>query len=546
MNTMRFSVPRLLAVLATLLAASVANAQRVEPTEIVVRWNTSISLAAKSADAVNALQEAERRHGVKATAQQRLATGSELISLSRRLSDTERDDFLATLRRSASVKHAMENELLSEAFTPNDSRFDEQWHYGQAAGGIRAPSVWDTFSGAGVVVAVVDSGTTNHRDLEPNVIGGYDMVSNLHRANDGDNTRDSDFHDPGNYSEVGDACGERRSSWHGTHLAGTIAAVTNNQLGVAGIAFSARLVSVRVTGRCGAGAFADVVDGIAWAAGIPVPGVPNNPNPARVINISLGFANPCPADMQDVIDAAVSRGAVIVVAAGNDGVDVSTVYPANCRGVIAVAAVNRAGGRASSSNFGAKIALAAPGGEGAAADKILSTSNGGFTRPLVDTYSFESGTSMAAPHVAAVAALIIGKTPSLTPAQVEERLRSSTRSFPQPCAQCGWGIVDAGLAVKDLNLAPPAPTGFTVTTPTSGGEYSIAWRPSNTATRYWTQRKLGSGSWRDELRTTSPLRVFPSSARGLYQHRFKACSDTTGCRNWTIGPTVEVCGGVCQ
>lgn len=536
-------------VLAAVLAVSIANAQSPESTEIIVRWTPSISLGAKSTAAVQALQEAASRHGVTASAKQRLATGSELIQLSRPLTDAERDDFIAVLRRSGSVKHAAANVRFRVAFTPNDTLYSEQWQYFEAAAGIRAPGAWDVASGAGVVVAVVDTGTTHHLDLQPNVVGGYDMISDAYYANDGTG-RDSDYHDPGDWSAGSDSCGQSFSTWHGTRVSGTIGAVTHNGVGVSGVAFGARLLSVRVMGRCG-GTLADITDGIAWAVGMAVPDVRDNPLPARVVNLSITIDSLCPEEMQDVIDEAQRRGVVIVAAAGNDSDNVSFIAPANCRGAIAVAAVNRSGGRAGYSNFGAKVALAAPGGDdfGNSSDftkRILSTSSNGTLGPLADTYVSYQGTSMAAPHVTAVAALIIGKNLSFTPAQVETRLRDTARWFPQSCNLCGWGIVNAELAVKaNPALAPALPSGFTVSPPSSSGSYSIAWRASAGATEYWTQRKR-AGVWQDEARVTSALKGYTNSPPDLYEHRFKACSDSTGCSGWATGPNVTICRGECQ
>jgi serine protease len=282
-------------------------------------------------------------------------------------------------------------------------------------------------------------------------------------SNDG-NGRDTDASDPGDWITAGQ-CGTgspaQNSSWHGTHVAGTIAALTNNGSGVAGVAYGARIVPARVLGKCG-GYTSDIADAIVWASGGTVSGVPANANMAQVINMSLGGTGACDATTQNAINGARSRGTVVVVAAGNEAVNASNSSPANCSGVITVAATNRSGGRASYSNYGTIVDVAAPGGDGGTGNGILSTLNSGTTTPASDSYASYMGTSMATPHVAGVVALMLAKNPSLTPDDVEARLRSSARAFPASCSGCGAGIVDASAAVD-------AATG-TVTPPTTQNE----------------------------------------------------------------------------
>jgi serine protease len=187
-----------------------------------------------------------------------------------------------------------------------------------------------------------------------------------------------------------------------------------------------------------------------WASGGSVSGVPVNANVARVINLSLGGPGSCGATTQNAINSARSRGTVVVVAAGNENQNASNSSPANCSGVITVASVNRSGGRAYYSNYGAVVDLAAPGGDirTSGSNGVLSTLNSGSTTPGSDTYEFYQGTSMAAPHVAGVVALMLSRNAALSPDDVESRLKGSTRSFPAKCNQCGTGIVDALAAVN--------------------------------------------------------------------------------------------------
>jgi serine protease len=175
--------------------------------------------------------------------------------------------------------------------------------------------------------------------------------------------------------------------------------------------------------------------------------------------MSLGGSGACDTTSQNAINSARSRNTVDVVAAGNSNANASGFSPASCNGVITVAAVNRSGGRAYYSNYGANVDVAAPGGDTrtSAANGILSTLNAGATAPGADSYAYYQGTSMATPHVVGVVALMLSKNPALTPDEVETRLKASTRAFPATCSQCGTGIVDASAAVDAAGgvVVPP-------------------------------------------------------------------------------------------
>ncbi len=191
------------------------------------------------------------------------------------------------------------------AVIPDDSYFSYQWHYTDPTVGIRANEAWTTSTGQGAVVAVIDSGYRPHADLAANILPGYDFISNTTTANDGDG-RDSDPSDPGDWTVAGECSSNstgNNSSWHGTHVAGTIAAVTNNTLGVAGVAYNAKILPARVTGKCG-GYTSDIIDAITWASGGAVAGVPANATPARVLNLSLGGKYTCGTSLQSAINAA--------------------------------------------------------------------------------------------------------------------------------------------------------------------------------------------------------------------------------------------------
>jgi serine protease len=217
---------------------------------------------------------------------------------------------------------------------------------------------------------------------------------------------------------------------------------------------------VRALGRCG-GLTSDIADAITWASGGSVPGVPNIAARAHVLNLSLGGGGPCDTTTQNAINAAVARGTVVVVAAGNESQNVANATPANCQNVVTVAAVNRTGGRAFYSNFGTGVDVAAPGGELTATTSIngvLSTLNQGTTVPIADNLAFYQGTSMATPHVAGAVALVLSRNPSLSPASVESLLKSTARAFPRTCSGCGAGIVNALAAVQGAAAPPPPPT----------------------------------------------------------------------------------------
>ena len=365
----------------------------------------------------------------------RTGTGAEVVTTGRKLDRAEAEQLMRQIAADPSVEYVEVDQLLQIALTPNDPRYSQQWGYFNATGGIRADQAWDVSTGAGIVVAVLDTGSTSHSDLNGNTIAGYDMISDATVGGDG-NGRDSNPADPGDYY------GGQPSSWHGTHVAGTVAALTNNNNGVAGTAFDAKVSHVRVLGR-GGGYTSDIADGIIWASGGSVPGVPANANPAEVINLSLGGSGSCGSTTQNAINGAVSRGTTVVVAAGNSNANVSGFTPANCNNVIAVAATDQNGSRASFSNYGALIDVSAPG------VGIVSTLNSGTQGPGTESYASYNGTSMAAPHVAGVVALMQAAAPSpLSPAQVESILKSTARPLPGTCSGgCGAGIVNAKAAV---------------------------------------------------------------------------------------------------
>jgi serine protease len=424
---------------------------------LIVKYKDAAPAAGKAAAKAAAMgagrkaivDRAGQQFGMTMKALHTIATGANIFKIDRKVSLDEARALAAELMaRDPDVEYAEPDRMMTALMTPNDSRYTEQWDYYETTGGMRVPAAWDKSTGTGIKVAVIDTGYRPHADLSGQILQGYDFISDTAVANDGGG-RDTDASDPGDWivaNECGAGSPAQNSSWHGTHVAGTIAALTNNASGIAGIAYNAKIVPARVLGKCG-GYTSDIADAITWASGGTVSGVPANANKAQVINMSLGGSGACDTTTQNAINGARSRGTVVIVAAGNEAQDASNSSPANCSGVVVVAATNRSGGRASYSNFGSIVDVAAPGGDSGTGNGILSTLNTGTTTPGSDTYASYMGTSMATPHVVAVAALMLAKNPALTPDDIEAKLKSSARAFPASCSGCGAGIVDASAAV---------------------------------------------------------------------------------------------------
>ncbi len=380
-----------------------------------------------------------------------LAVGADVYELGGVATAAARDAAIAALDAMDGVDYAELDAILTPQAVPNDPSYSQQWHYFESTGGINGPAAWDLSTGSGVTVAVIDTGYRPHVDLDSKIVGGYDYIGDTFVANDG-NGRDSDASDPGDWTTFGQCYSgspASNSSWHGTHVAGTVAAESNNNQGVAGVAWNASILPVRVLGRCG-GYTSDIADGIVWASGGSVSGVPANAFPAQVLNLSLGGSGSCPSTTQSAVNTARANGATVVVAAGNSNANAANYTPASCTGVVTVASTDRGGNRAYYSNYGSVVDLAAPGGETnvTSSDGVLSTLNTGTTVPAADNYVFYQGTSMATPHIAGVAALMYAVDGTITPDEVETTLEAQARAFPGTCSQCGAGIVDAAAAVQ--------------------------------------------------------------------------------------------------
>ena len=419
-------------------------------------------------------------------------SGAHVLRLPQGSTKAQMQAVIDNLKRLPEIAYVEEDKLRQVAAATNDTLYNDLWgmlpvNTGTLSYGANFQNAWGLTTGSGVVVAVIDTGILPHPDIGSITLGsqavtgnlvsaGYDFISDCRIAatcasstpsGSAGRTPVNNAFDQGDWTTTGEAasgffenCQIRNSSWHGTHVAGTVAAIGNNSLGVVGGAYGAKILPVRVLGKCG-GFDSDIAAGILWAVGAP--GSPTNLNPAKVINISLGGSEAtCPSILQNAINTATAAGAIVVAAAGNESTNVSGHTPSNCANVIAVAATNRAGSRASYSNFGSGIHVAAPGGDGVlASNAILSTLNSGTTtyNPAGFNYVPYNGTSMAAPHVSAAVALLKANIPSITTTQARAVLQATVTSFPvgsTTCttSTCGAGILNAA-KVAAVNSSTP-------------------------------------------------------------------------------------------
>ena len=365
------------------------------------------------------------------------------------------------LRQQEGIEYAEPNYIRKAQATANDPYYRYQWHYPA----INLPQAWNLNKGDGVIVAVIDTGVyLAHPDLSGQLIAGYDFIANRDSARDG-NGIDNNPDDPGD-SDIPGA-----SSWHGTHVAGTIAAASNNGIGGAGVAWDAKIMPLRVLGK-NDGTSYDIIQAVRYAARLSNDSNTLPAQKADVINLSLGGSSSSAAE-QAVYAAARNAGVIIVAAAGNEAIS-SPFYPAAYPEVISVSATRYNGTLASYSNYGNTISVAAPGGElsnddnsDGQKDGVLSTvadDSSGLRQP---SYRLFEGTSMASPHVAGVIALMKSAYPALSASDVDQLLQScAITSKATSCNrdnQLGYGQIDAYRAVSEaLKLAgggtlPPRP-----------------------------------------------------------------------------------------
>jgi serine protease len=366
----------------------------------------------------------------------RLVLGADVVTTERALNARDAKAFMRAIASDPNVEYVEPDTPMSIDSVPNDPDYSDQWGLfstqdpGQTAVGIRAENAWNIATGAGISIGLVDNGVTSHSDLNANVLpGGFDFTF-LPGPGDGTN--------PGRTVE-----GNCAISFHGTHVAGIMAALTNNGIGIAGVAPSAKVLSVRALSACGAGSVSSIVEAMVWAAGGTVAGMADNPRPVKLTNASLSGAGQCSQTYQDAIDYVNRLGAIVIVAAGNDSGDASNHQPANCHGVINVGNSQRDGSRNPSSNYGPMVDIAAPGTD------ILSTYNDGTSALGNESYAYMTGTSMATPMVTGVIALAQSVAPTpLSVAEMRTLLQQNAQPFPKtPDQPIGAGIVDATATV---------------------------------------------------------------------------------------------------
>ena len=390
------------------------------------------------------------RSGVALRGRRALGSSLQVLELDPRESPEAQ---VTRLRADAAVEYVELDRRRFAHALPNDPLYPQLW-YQQANAATPAATdaehAWDVTTGAtGVVIAVLDTGVRfDHPDLGRAELGGrllpgYDFVASTATANDGGG-RDADPSDPGDFVTQADLgtstfqnCEVTDSSWHGTRVAGIVGARTNNAEGMAGTTWAPWVLPVRVLGKCG-GFDSDILAAMLWAAGVHVDGVPDNPYPARIENLSLGSDAPCSFAYADVIDELAARGTLVLASAGNEGGPVGS--PANCPGALGVAGLRHAGTKVGYSNLGSEVALSAPAGncvnlQGACLFPISTTTNFGTTVPGANGYTDQInrnvGTSFSAPIVAAIVGLMASVNGNLSPAQVRARLiEGATTPFP--------------------------------------------------------------------------------------------------------------------
>lgn len=459
---------------------------------LIVTLKDDVATETRAAEASDDLPVA----GVVVEDTQDIGEGSAVIELDEGVSESDAAVIAAEISSDPNVESVEVDRRMRLAAFPVDPPDDPYWTggsmwglygtYGIGIGSAKTSmsSVWTATAssqGSGTVVAVLDTGSTVHPDLDANYVAGYDFVSGgsstcrsgatsfdgdyVDTATYGALGWDSNPLDPGDWTTEAYCYGPSDSSWHGTHVAGTIAAVGNNSTGVIGVAPQARIQPVRVLSMDG-GWTSDIAAAITWASGGSVSGVPANATPADVINLSLGGSGSCSSTFQTAIDGAVGRGSVVVVSAGNSTANASGYSPASCNNVITVAASTSSGTLASYSNYGSTVEITAPG------SGIWSTLNSGSQQPGSASYASYSGTSMAAPHVSGVAALLRAADASRTPAQILTLIQSQALGFPTTGSMydCTTSICGSGLLRAAAVTTPVIYSVSDATGPVTGGE----------------------------------------------------------------------------
>ena len=574
---------------------------------VIVKYKSDSSLLRKQALSVSS-QHAAQAEALGARVRIALTAGAGVAERAHVLFATgmSSEQLAARLASESDVEYAVPDRRRHLAAAPNDPLYLAgppivgskggpvvgQWYLrapsGEVQSSLNVEAAWSvTIGNPNIVVAVIDTGVRfDHSDLKSvvaggNLLPGYDMISDVGTANDGSG-RDADASDPGDWitqAEISQktspfyqcATSPENSSWHGTQTSGLIGALTNNGIGMASVGRNVRVLPVRVLGKCG-GFDSDIIAGMRWAVGLSVPGVPNNPNPARVLNLSLGGDGACTAAYIDAVAQINAAGAVVVAAAGNS-TGHAAIEPANCPGVIGVTGLRHVGTKVGFSDMGPEVSISAPGGNCVNTTAglpclypILTTTNSGLTTPIsdaaggsiyTDAFNFSLGTSFSAPLVAGTAALMLSIQPNLTPAQVRVLMQATARAFPttggdngdgtpvlqcvapQPpgavqvdqaqcyctTSTCGAGMLDAGAAV----LAAKATDSLNYTglfwnspaTSESGWGINFSHQGEIIFATWFTYDLQGKGWWLSMTATKTAEGVYSGT---LYQTRGPAFS----------------------
>lgn len=362
---------------------------------------------------------------------------AQVVDVQQMMTPDEQAQVVELLEEQPDVEYAEPDLIITtgQAATPRNPPSDpyfasHQWNMRA----IDAPGAWRYATGEGIIIGIADTGQTWHPELAAKTLPGYDFVS-------ADQSRDGNGWDP-NPNDEGDWGPQvPRSMWHGTHVAGIAAAASDNGAGVAGVAPNARIQHSRIMGVNGRAYTSDQAAGIAWSAGVPVPGAPANPTPAHVVNYSEGFYSAtCPRVLQDAIDAAHARNVPVVAAAGNFGANAVGTSPANCLGAIVVGATANGNVMTGYSNWGPMLDVLAPGG--AVGSDIWSTVNTGAYTQVGPGYGPLNGTSLAAPHVSGIIAMMKERNPNLTVEQIRTILKDTGSNVN------GYRFVNAPRAVS--------------------------------------------------------------------------------------------------
>lgn len=566
---------------AALQAQAAATPSGAASARVIVKYKADSPLLRKQVASVDERQAAQAQalgarvglplragHGIAERMQVVFATGMSSEALAARLAKEQDVEYAVPDRRKARAAVANDTYYLSgpplNLGLQTGGPAAGQWYLrpptSTFVSAINAEQAWDLTTGSsGVVVAVLDTGVRfDHPDLAGKLVGGYDFVgpdrdavgnpivpNTYFTAKDG-NGYDAIASDEGDgitATEANDPAGlfyqcttfdtatgrylEEPSSWHGTQVSGLIGALTDNNTGMASVGRNVRVLPVRVLAKCG-GWDSDILVGMRWAAGLSVPGVPDNQNPAKILNMSLGGPGTCSAAYADAVSQINALGKVIVASAGN-GAGQAVSEPANCAGVIGVAGLRHEGDKVGYSDLGPEVSISAPAGNCVndtytnpdlpCLYPILTTANLGTFDPVTnaaggsiytDAFNITIGTSFSAPLVAGTAALMLSLRPELSPTEVRRLLMASARPFPQysdipmckapdgsdqlqcncTTTTCGAGMLDAKAAAAAAT-GPIVRIGVTPAQPVSGSPLTL----TSDLTSVLSGRSIASYRW---------------------------------------------------